>query len=136
MAVTWQKLMFVEDDVGALTFVIDGGGAVIETGLKVGFPIPFACTITQSTLLGVLPTETNGSIVLDIWKDSYANHPPTVADTITASAKPTITTAQKAQDSTLSGWTTSISAGDILFVNVDSCSIFTCITLSLRVTKT
>jgi len=120
----------------AIVFPIDNGGSAITTGLKMGLEIPFACTITQATTLGVLPAATNGSIVLDIWKDSYANHPPTVADTITAAAKPTIDGAQKAQDSTLSGWTTAIAAGDVLFVNVDSITTFTCVTLSLRVTKT
>ena len=33
---------------------------------------------------------TSGSIVIDVWKDTYANFPPIVADTITASAKPTL----------------------------------------------
>ena len=120
----------------SLTFIIDGGGSVITTGLKMGLEIPFACTITQATLLGVLPTSTNGSIVLDIWKDTYANHPPTVADSICAAAKPTIANAQKAQDATLTGWTTAIAAGDILFINVDSITTFTAVTLSLKVTKT
>lgn len=125
-----------QSKVGALAFPIDGGGSVITTGLKMGLVIPFACTITRATIIGVLPAATNGSIVLDIWKDSYANHPPLVGDTITASAKPTISGAQKAQDSTLTGWTTAISAGDILFVTVDSVATFTMVTLSLRITKT
>lgn len=127
-------LQFVE--VCGITFVIDGGGGVIETGLKMGLEIPFACTITQATLIGVLPADTNGSIVIDIWKDIYANCPPTDADSITASAPPTITTAKKSQDATLTGWTKTIAAGDILFANVDSCSTFTAVTLSLKVERT
>jgi len=59
-----------------------------------------------------------------------------VADTITASAKPTITTAVKSQDSTLTGWTTAITAGDTLRFNVDSITSITRITLSLKITKT
>jgi len=42
------------------------------------------------------------------------------ADSITASAPPTVSTATKAQDATLTGWTTSVTAGDILGFNVDS----------------
>jgi len=76
-----------------------------------------------------------GSIVVDIWKDNYANFPPTDADSITASAPPTISTAQKSEDSTLTGWTTSISADDILAFNVDSCSTIERVTISLKVTK-
>ncbi len=78
----------------------------------------------------------SGSIVVDIWKDAYANYPPVVGDSITASAKPTITTAVKSQDSTLTGWTTSVSAGDTLRFNVDSITTCQRVTLSLRVTKT
>ena len=76
-----------------------------------------------------------GSIVVDIWKDTYANFPPTDADSITASAPPTISTATKAQDATLTGWTTSIAAGDILRFNVDSVTSIQRVTLSLKVTK-
>lgn len=120
----------------AIEFVIDGGGEVITTGLKMGLEIPFACTISIATLIGVLPADTNGSIVIDVWKTTYAAAPPEDANSITAAAPPTITNAKKSQDSTLTGWTTAIAAGDILFINVDSCTTFTAVTLSLKITKT
>lgn len=116
----------------SLTFVIDGGGSAITTGQKGHLEIPFACTITQVTMLA----DKSGSIVVDIWKDTYANFPPTDADSITASAPPTISAAQKSQDSTLTGWTKSISSGDILAFNVDSCTTITRVTISLKVEKT
>lgn len=116
----------------SITFVIDGGGSVITTGIKGDLEIPFDCTINRSTLLA----DQSGSIVVDIWKDTYANYPPTVADSITASAKPTISSATKAQDSTLTGWTTSITAGDTLRFNVDSITTCTRVTLALKATKT
>jgi hypothetical protein len=119
-------------NVATVTFVIDGGGSAIATGIKGDLEIPFACTINQATLLA----DQSGSIVVDIWKDTYANFPPTVADTITASAKPTISSATKAQDATLTGWTTAVSAGNILRFNVDSCATIKRATLSLKVTKT
>jgi hypothetical protein len=114
-----------------ITFIIDGGGSAITTGEKGHLEVPFACTITQVTMLA----DQSGSIVVDIWKDTYANFPPTDADSITASAPPTLSSAQKAQDSTLTGWTTSISAGDILAFNVDSCTTITRVTISLKVEK-
>ncbi|GAI52053.1 unnamed protein product, partial [marine sediment metagenome] len=77
----------------------------------------------------------SGSIVIDIWKDTYANFPPTDADSITASAPPTISTAQKSQDATLIGWTKTINAGDILAFNVDSCATITRVTLALKIKK-
>lgn len=116
----------------SLTFIIDGGGSAITTGEKGHLEIPFACTINRVTMMA----DQSGSIVVDIWKDTYANFPPTNADSITASAPPTISTAQKSQDSTLTGWTTAIAAGDILAFNVDSVTDIERVTISLKVTKT
>jgi len=115
----------------SVTFIIDGGGSAITTGQKGHLEIPFACTIKQVTMLA----DQSGSIVVDIWKDTYANFPPTDADSITASAPPTISSAQKSQDSTLTGWTKSISSGDILAFNVDSCTTITRVTISLKVER-
>jgi hypothetical protein len=114
-----------------IQFVIDGGGSEITTGVKGYLEIPFACTITKATLLA----DQSGSIVVDIYKDSYANFPPIVGDKITASAPPTISSATKSQDSTLTGWNKSIGAGDILGFNVNSVTTITRVTISLEVTK-
>ena len=80
--------------------------------------------------------DVSGSIVVDIWKDTYVNFPPADVDSITASAPPTISAAQKSQDSTLTGWTTAVAAGDILAFNVDSAATVTRVTISIRATKT
>lgn len=122
----------LEEDNATITFVIDGGGAAITTGIKGDLEIPFGCVIQRATLLA----DQSGSIVIDIWKDTYANYPPTDADSITASAPPTISSATKSQDSTLTGWTTTITAGDILRFNVDSITTVQRVTLSLKVRKT
>ena len=113
-----------------IEFIIDGGGTTITTGVKGYLEIPFACTINRATILA----DQSGSIVVDIWKDTYANYPPVDGDSITASAPVTISSATKNQDSSLSGWTTSISAGDILGYNVDSISTCERVTVSLKVT--
>lgn len=116
-----------------LTFIVDGGGAAITTGIKGDLgPIDFACTINAVTMLA----DQSGSIVVDIWKDTLANFPPIDADSITASAPPTISTDDNSQDSTLTGWTTGISAGDILRFNVDSVTDIERVTISLKVTLT
>jgi hypothetical protein len=118
--------------VRCITFIIDGGGSAITTGIKGDLEIPFACTITGWTLL----LDQSGSIVIDIWKDTYANYPPVVGDTITASDKPTVSAAVKGQDLAPTGWTTAITAGDTLRFNVDSASTATRATLSIRVNVT
>jgi len=120
----------------AIAFIIDGNGSAITTGVKGFVQIPFACTISSWTILSTDAAATSGSIVIDIWKDVFANYPPTVADTITASAKPTLSSAQAATSSTLTGWTTSVTAGDVLGFNVDSITTVTRITIQLKVSKT
>jgi hypothetical protein len=118
----------------AITFTIPDEGAAISTGIKgkAGFRVPFACTITG----WYLTADASGSLVVDIWKDTYGNFPPTSADTITASAKPTLSSAIKAYSTTLTGWTTSIAEGDYLIINVDSCTTCKEASLSLLVTRT
>jgi hypothetical protein len=120
-----------DNQVVGINFLIDGSGAAITTGIKGDIMIPFACTINQVNLLA----DQSGSIAVDIWKDTYANFPPTDADTITASAVPTISSATKDEDATLTDWTTAIAAGSILRFNVDSCTTITRCTLVLKVTR-
>lgn len=109
--------------------VIDGGGILLTTGIKTDIEIGFAATISAWTLLA----DQSGSVVVNIWKDVYANYPPTVADKITASAPPTISSATNAKSSTLTGWTTSISAGDTLRFNIDSVTSIQRVTLALEI---
>lgn len=115
----------------ALEFIIDGGTTAITTGVKGYFEVPFACEITAARLMA----DQTGSIVIDVWVDTYANAPPDNTDSITASAPPTLSSAQKSQDTTLTGWTTSIAAGDWVGINVDSATTVTKVTLSLTVVK-
>lgn len=115
-----------------LEYIFDGGGVPITTGLKGFLMVDFACTIQQVTLLA----NVSCSAVVDIWTTTYANFaPPThpaVGDAITGSAKPTITTAEKAQDATLIGWTTAVAAGTIFGFNVNSNDNATRLTIALK----
>ena len=116
----------------SIEFIINGGGAAPITGIWGDLEIPFGCTITAARIVA----DASGSAVVDIWKDTYANFPPVDADSITASAPPTLSGAIKAQDTTLTGWTTSIAAGDWLRFNLDSVTTCRIITVTLTVTKT
>lgn len=121
---------------GTLTSVIgatfDGGGAAITAGSKVYVSVPFDCTLVEATALA----DVSGSAVVDVWKDTYANYPPTDADSITASAPVTISSATKSTDATLTGWTTTVTAGDVVAFNVDSCSTITKLNVQLVVERT
>jgi len=112
-----------------LEYTIDGGGAVISTGSKGFLQIPFGCTIYGWTLLA----DQAGSIVIDVKKSTYAGFPTT--SSITGSAIPTLSAVQKNASSTLTGWTTAITSGDILEYSVSSCTTITRATLILHVTR-
>lgn len=112
--------------VQTLVFVIDGGGALITTGIKGDIVVDFAGTITQWTVLA----DQSGSIAVGVWKDTYANYPPVVGDLI---ATPTITTALKAQSGAIS---LAVAAGDILRFNVNSVTSIQRATVALKVTRT
>ncbi len=100
------------------------------TGVYVDIEMPFAGIWTGWSVLN----DAAGSIVWDVWKDTYANFPPTVADTITAADKPTTATAAKAQGA-CTGWTTAFAAGVIIRLNVDSTSGLARSVLSLKYTR-
>lgn len=113
----------------SITLTLDGGGSVITTGIKADVRIPYSGTITGWEIVA----NASGSIVIDVWKDTYANFPPTVADTIAGTEKPTLSSATKNQDTSLSSWTTSVTAGDWIRFNVDSVSTVTRVHLSIQI---
>lgn len=114
-----------------LEVVIDGAGSEISTGVKVDVRIPFNCTIQAVTALA----DQTGSIVVDIWKDTLANYPPENADSITAAAPVTISSDDNSEDTTLTGWTTTVDAGDVLRFNVDSVTTITRLALVLTLLR-
>jgi len=128
----WKSISFISDEEASITFVIGGGDSAIAVGIQGDLEIPFACTIERVTMIAVQ----SGSIVVDIWKNTYANSPPVDGDSITASAPPTISSAMKSQDTTLTGWTKAIAEGSTLRFNVDSCATIKQCTLALKVKKT
>lgn len=114
-----------------IEFIIDGGGTEITTGEKGFIIVPWDCTITSVTLLA----DQSGSIVIDLWYDTFANFPPDNSDSITAAAPATISTAQKSQDSTLTGWSKSLTRLGIISYNVDSVTDIERVTIVLDVDK-
>jgi len=104
-----------------LEYFIQNGGTPIATGYAGHLQVPAKCDLSKVELLAY----PSGSIQIDIWKCSYSDWDggsthPVNGDSICASAEPAITSSTKSTDSSLSGWTTAITAGDILWFNVDS----------------
>jgi hypothetical protein len=93
--------------------------------------VPWSGTILAATLI----TDVSSSTGLDIWKTNYAQYPPLVANTIVASALPTMTASVKYQDTTLTGWQKSFASNDVFKFIIYSNSAATQITLNLDVRK-
>jgi len=111
---------------GGVDLVIDGGGATLTTGTKLDVEVPYNLTLQSMRLMA----DQTGSIVLDILKAVYASFPGSAAS-ICASSLPTLSSAQKAQDTALSGWTTTLNKGDWLRISVTSVATIQRLTLSL-----
>jgi hypothetical protein len=126
----WQ-LLAEGNRSSSIEIVINGNGFVLDVGVKGYVEVPFDCTISKVTMLA----DQSGDVVVDVWKTDYPSHPPLDSDSITGGNEAQIVAAAKSQDSTLTGWTTSITAGDILAFNIDSCSNIQRLTVSLEVER-
>lgn len=121
-------------ETSSLTFVIDGGGSVPATGVRLyGAVVEFPCTVTGWTVLSDLA----GTCTIDVWKDAYADHPPTAADSMVgAGTKPNLAgPSRKGQSYALDWTTTALAAGDVLFLNLDAVTTCTWISITLRLRR-
>ena len=128
--VDWQAAPAPPTLYDSFGVVIDGGTAVPTTGSKGFRVVPYACTITGWEILA----DAAGDAVVDVKKSTYAAFPTTA--TIAGAEKPTLSTAQKNQDLTLTTWTVALAAGDILEFNLDSVATCKRVTVTLFVTRT
>ena len=91
--------------------------------------VPFNCTIISATIVA----DVSSSAVVDVLKGAYASWPTVTS--ITASAPPTLSGAVSATDTTLTGWTTSIVAGDMIKFAVTSVSTAKKLIVQLKVAR-
>ena len=114
-----------------ITAKFSGGGATL-TASFVDVVVDFACTINKVTLLG----SPAGSVATDITSVAVGSYSGAAGTSITASDKPTLSSAALYQDSTLTGWTTTIAAGTVLrFEITGTPTTTTDLTMSLECTR-
>jgi hypothetical protein len=113
---------------------IGNGVSPITTGQKAYLPgIPFDGTIMSVTLVA----KESGSLEIDIRKTTYAGAPPSGANSIVGATPPALVAEQKSLDTTLTGWSTTLTAGDVLSFYVTSTSgVITQVTVALLVQET
>lgn len=111
-----------------INVTFDGGGSALTAGLSTEIEIPYIATIQSWNILSGL----TGSIVVDVLKsNSYSTYPTFTS--IAGSEKPTLSSQQKNQDTTLSTWTTGLTSSNILKFNIDSASTVTKVYLTLKI---
>jgi hypothetical protein len=112
---------------GQLGITIDGAGSVITPGVKQYLRVPYNCTITSAEIVA----DITGSIIIDIYKSTYANFPPTSSIIVGSENRPTLNNALTYKNTTLTGWNTTLSAGEYIGFYVDTVNSVKKITLTL-----
>jgi hypothetical protein len=115
---------------GTVGVTIDGSGSTPSTGVKGYIVLPYNCNIVS----WYITSDVVGSAVFNV---KYAASIAGIGSTtsIVAAAPPTLTSAQAATSSTLTGWTTSFVAGNVLEFDLSSVSSSTRLTLQLTLQK-
>lgn len=111
-----------------IAVVIGDGVNTITTGSKGYVRVPRAATVTGWKIVA----NASGSIVVDVKRCTYSGFPTT--SSIAGSEKPTLSSAQKNEDTSLTTWTTSLAEGDWLEFYVDSASTVKQVTVALQCT--
>lgn len=101
----------------AIVFEIDGAGSTPGTGTYGQVSVPFACTIVGWNLTA----DASSSAVVDVLRSTGGGFPST--SSIAGTDKPTLSSAQRAHDTTLTGWgSTALAQFDELQVALSSVS--------------
>jgi hypothetical protein len=111
-----------------LSVTLNGAGATVPTGQVYANPVAgdnWTISGWAITAQGNAPTAT-----FDVWKIAKGTSLPTVANTIMGT-KPSLASGNALVSTTLTGWSTAVSAGDIWGVNLDSVAGATNITFQL-----
>lgn len=106
---------------------VDGSGAVLTTGPKGFKSFPVAGTIIRWRLMA----DQGGSVEFDVFKDAYVSFPSTTS--IVAAAPPAIVSDTNAEDTTLTGWDTTVNAGDVFAFEITSITTIQRVTLELTI---
>lgn len=105
------------------------GDSVLADSVVVGtvcyVRVPYSGAITSWHVVA----NTSCTAVMDVWKLNAAV--PTIANSITAAARPSLTTSTTTASSTLTGWTTSVASGDVFGFRLDTLSAGTPTSITL-----
>jgi hypothetical protein len=111
----------------SIPLFVDGAGDSLTTGVKNDFLLTYQIEIIGWTI----NADQSGNAVLDVQTTSYDEFPLGFSS-ICGSEKPTLSGAQKNQDTALSTWETTILENTFIRLNVDAASTVERVTLNLH----
>ncbi len=119
--------------VEVLELCFDLDGRPLEAPVVMGdLRIPFDCTLTAASIVA----DVVGTCSVDVWRDSFANFPPTIADTIVGAHPLTLTGQSFNGQNPLSGWLTTVTAGDVIrFYLTSTDSVISRLVITLAATR-
>ena len=92
-------------------WTLDGGGSALTAATSSALKADKACTIREA----MLDADQSGSVTVTVEKATYTTGSPTYS---TISSSFLLSSARSLKDTTLSGWTTSLAADDLVRINV------------------
>ena len=126
---TWSQITGIATNGGhVLTAGFDGGGVPLLPGKVAYMTMPYACTLAAWNI-----TVDTGTATVDVWKRASGTAIPTVANSITNGAPPTIAANTAVHSTAVGSWTTqAVTANDIFGFNLSAVSSATLVNLSLQ----
>lgn len=113
-----------------ITAVFDGGGSALSGTTTRCTHVNFAGSITGFTMI----SDVSGNATVDVLTVAYGSYTgPGSASSITDSHTPSMTGATKYQDTTLTGWTTALSANTAVCFTLSSPATITWLSANIKV---
>jgi hypothetical protein len=112
-----------------LSITIDGGGSAITAGAAADIEIPFACEISSAKAFA----DQSGSVSVDFLRAASGVYPPV---TSLVAAAPLALSAASSGTATITTWTKTLAAGDIVRPVTSGVATITRLTISLTLTRT
>ena len=109
----------------SLAITVDNGTSAVTTGNKTFITIPYNCTITGWSLL----SNTSGNLSITISTSTVGTFP--TLTTISGVTPPELSNSQVASNYSLTGWSTALTAGEILVATVTGTPTVNLATLTL-----
>ena len=116
---------------GQVVCEFNGGGIPPSVGVDQDVVLPFTGTLTGWQIAA----DRVGSATIDVWMAAWTSYPPTSANDITGGNPPALASAASAESTSLTGWTTAITAGDVMRFELAAVATVTRVLLVLTYTR-